>query len=654
MRKKFEEINEYYASGFYEEPTAAPFVRFSRAIRRYLEKRPLPAYNGQALYPCGPLSVDTCVNYNFSHTVRVNWEELEKKDLIAAQALRQDLSGFRILMPPEHTVGGAMFTHSFPNFRRIVREGLNSYQSRIEQMEDDDLRRGLLDVIAGIRAAHTRALELVKENYADTQLYSALEKVPFNPADTLYEAIVCWNFIYYMDGCDNIGHLDADLIDFYKGEDMTEVFRCLFRNVDANNGWSGALGPNYNALTLQCLRACKGIRRPSLELRVTPDMPQEIWDAAIDAIKAGGGSPSLYNEEAYQSALGKLFPDIPIEDRLRFCGGGCTETMLTGISNVGSLDAGINVALIFERVMREELPKCKTFDSFYKNFIQTCHNEITKVLELVSDSQKLRARYRPQPMRTLLIDDCIDKEKDFNNGGARYTWSVINLAGMINVLDSLLTIRQIVFTEGKMSGEEILGYMDEGGTFLDAPSIPRHGNDLDEANAMAFRLSSDICSVFEDKEPYLGGKFLPSSIQFTTYRGAGVHIGATPDGRHSGEPLCDSIGAIHGNDKLGITALLSSAASLCQSKMAGTPVMNVRLNAKQVSTALKALVNGYFKKGGMQLQITCVNREDLIDAKKNPQKYPNLIVRIGGYSEYFTRLSSELQQTVIDRTEYGV
>ena len=654
MQKRFEEINEYYASGFYEEPTASPFVRFSRAIRRYLEKRPLPAYNGQALYPCGQLSVDTCVNYNFSYTVRVNWEELEKKDLIAAQALRQDLSGFRILMPPEHTVGGAMFTHSFPNFRRIVREGLNSYQSRIEQMEDEDLRRGLLDVIAGIRAAHTRALELVKENYADTQLYLALEKVPFNPADTLYEAIVCWNFIYYMDGCDNIGHLDADLIDFYKGEDMTEVFRCFFRNVDANSGWSGALGPNYNALTLQCLRACKGIRRPSLELRVTPDMPQEIWDVAIDAIKAGGGSPSLYNEEAYQSALGKLFPDIPIEDRLRFCGGGCTETMLTGISNVGSLDAGINVALIFERVMREELPKCKTFDSFYENFIQTCHNEITKVLELVSDSQKLRARYRPQPMRTLLIDDCIDKEKDFNNGGARYTWSVINLAGMINVLDSLLTIRQIVFTEGKMSGEEILGYMDEGGTFLDAPSIPRHGNDLDEANAMAFRLSSDICSVFEDKEPYLGGKFLPSSIQFTTYRGAGVHIGATPDGRHSGEPLCDSIGAIHGNDKLGITALLSSAASLCQSKMAGTPVMNVRLNAKQVSTALKALVNGYFKKGGMQLQITCVNREDLIDAKKNPQKYPNLIVRIGGYSEYFTRLSSELQQTVIDRTEYGV
>lgn len=654
MRKKFEEINEYYASGFYEEPTAAPFVRFSRAIRRYLEKRPLPAYNGQALYPCGLLSADTCVNYNFSYTVRVNWEELEKKDLIAAQALRQDLSGFRILMPPEHTVGGAMFTHSFPNFRRIVREGLNSYQSRIEQMEDDDLRRGLLDVIAGIRAAHTRALELVKENYADTELYLALEKVPFNPADTLYEAIVCWNFIYYMDGCDNIGHLDADLIDFYKGEDMTEVFRCLFRNVDANNGWSGALGPNYNALTLQCLRACKGIRRPSLELRVTPDMPQEIWDAAIDAIKAGGGSPSLYNEEAYQTALGKLFPDIPIEDRLRFCGGGCTETMLTGISNVGSLDAGVNVALIFERVMREELPKCKTFDSFYENFIQTCHNEITKVLELVSASQKLRARYRPQPMRTLLIDDCIDKEKDFNNGGARYTWSVINLAGMINVLDSLLTIRQIVFTEGKMSGEEILKFLDEGGTFLDDPRIPRHGNDLDEANAMAFRLSSDICSVFEGKEPYLGGRFLPSSIQFTTYRGAGMHIGATPDGRHYGEPLCDSIGAIHGNDKLGITALLNSAASLCQSKMAGTPVMNVRLNAKQVSTALKALVNGYFKKGGMQLQITCVNREDLIDARENPQKYPNLIVRIGGYSEYFTRLSSELQQTVIDRTEYGV
>ncbi len=654
MKKRFENINEFYASGLYEEPTSSLFVRFSRGIRRYLENREMPVYNGEPLYPCGSFSNEFCVKYDYSYTVSIDWGRLKLKDEIAAEKLKEDFGTPHSLVPSEHTVGGEMYTHSFANFRRIVREGLDSYQERIERITESDIRCGLLDVLEGIRCFHARTLKLLKESGATkSQLYKALEKVPFKPADTLYEAIVCWNFIYYMDGCDNIGHLDADLIDFYRNEDMTNVFRCLFLNVDANNGWSGALGPDYNALTVQCLHACRGIRRPSLELRVTPDMPQEIWDAAIESIKAGGGSPSLYNEDAYQTVLSNLFAQIPKEDRLRFCGGGCTETMLTGISNVGSLDAGVNIALIFERIMREELPYAADFDTFYQLFINKCHQEIEKVLDAISESQKLRAKYWPQPMRTLLIDDCIEKEKDFNDGGARYTWSVVNLSGLINVLDSMLVIRKIVFNDRKMNGAEMLTRIDNGETFLNFVDIPRHGTDSDEANAMALRLTDDICKVFDGKIPYSGGKFLPSSIQFTTYIDAGKAVGATPDGRQAGEPLCDSIGAIHGNDKLGITALLNSASSLCQQKLAGTPVLNIKLDENQTSKSLKALAKGYFESGGMQMQVTCVNKDDLLDAQKHPEKYPNLIVRIGGYSEYFTRLSPKLQQTVIDRTVYG-
>ena len=196
--------------------------------------------------------------------------------------------------------------------------------------------------------------------------------------------------------------------------------------------------------------------------------------------------------------------------------------------------------------------------------------------------------------------------------------------------------------------------MDRGENFLNYKNVERNGTDSDEANTMANRLSTDLCTAFESKNPYLGGRFLPSSIQFVTYTEFGMHVPATPDGRNNGAPLCDSIGAIHGNDKNGITALLNSAASLCQEKMLGTPVLNIKLDKKQISKALKPLVNGYFKKGGMQIQITCTNKEELLAAKENPEKYPNLIVRIGGYSEYFNRLSPELQQTVIDRTVYGI
>jgi len=661
MQERFEKVNEFMAAGFFEEPEASYFIRFSRAVRRYYEKRKMPKYDGGPLYPCGWFASDFDFSYSFSFTCTAVmsgdavWSRLEKKDKLATEALKRDLLKYEPLVPVEHSVGGRMYTHSHANFRRIVREGLNSYRERIEKMKDADLRTGLIDVWEGMKAFHERSLSLLREDRAEnTELYKALCKVPFEPAGTLYEAIVSWNFIYYLDGCDDIGRMDADLIDFYKGEDMTEVFRSFFKNVDANSGWSGSLGPDYNPLTLQCINACKGIRRPSLELRVTPGMPDEVWSAAIDAIKAGGGSPCFYNEEGYQTALAELFPEIPEEDRLRFCGGGCTETMLTGLSNVGSLDAGINLALIFEKYMNDNLRNVKSFDEFYNGYIKLCHEETEKVLNSISESQKLREKYRPQPVRTLLIDDCIEKEKEFNAGGARYRWSVVNLAGLINVMDSMLAIKHLVFDAGVMSGSEMLERLENGENFSVYSSVPKHGTDSDEANAMASRLSDDICSAFEGKVPYSGGKFLPSSIQFTTYAAAGRSVSATPDGRGDGAPLCDSIGAIHGNDKLGVTAMLNSASALCQEKMAGTPVLNVKLNTKESPENVKAIVKGYFQSGGMQMQITCVSAEDMINARKEPEKYPNLIVRIGGYSEYFTRLSPELQQSVIDRTLCGM
>lgn len=650
MKGRFESIGEYYAMGIFEDTCASPFVRYSRGIRRFLENRELPPYDGEMLYPCGSFTSSMCVRYHFSPTVEVDWNELKKKDRGAAAALERFVNLYEPTIPEEHRVGGAMYTHSFANFRRIIREGLDSYENRVRAIYDNDIRAGLTDIIEGIRAFHKRSLDYLTDIGADGKLIEALKKVPFSGADTLYEAIVSWNFIYYMDGCDDIGRLDADLIDFYQGEDMTEIFREFFRNVDANNGWSGSLGPDCNELTIQCLKASRGIRRPSLELRITPDTPDDVWDAAIEAICAGGGSPSLYNEIAYQSSLQKHFPDIPKEDLLRFCGGGCTETMLTGISNVGSLDAGVNLALIFNKVMRERLATAIDFEDFYTALMHNFQREIEKVLDSISESQKLRAKYRPQPMRTLLIDDCIDKGRDFNNGGARYAWSVVNLAGTVNVLDSLLVIKKVIFTDAALNPKGLIKAIDGSERFLNYPDIPRHGTDSDEANALARRFTDDLCAIFADKVPYFGGRFLPASIQFTTYIEAGASVGATPDGRAAGMPLCDSIGAIFGNDRLGTTAMLNSAAAFAQSKMLGTPVLNVKMEASVVKKALKALALGYFEQGGMQMQITCTSREDMLDAQKNPENYPNLVVRIGGYSEYFTRLSPELQNSVINRT----
>ena len=183
-------------------------------------------------------------------------------------------------------------------------------------------------------------------------------------------------------------------------------------------------------------------------------------------------------------------------------------------------------------------------------------------------------------------------------------------------------------------------------------ACPKHGNDDPAVNRIAEAVSARISGRFETHTCTPGGRYFPVSNQFATYEDAGHAVRATPDGRAAGEPLCDSCGAIRGRDVSGPTAMLNSVASLRLAKALGTPITNLRMKKESLPTLLKPLVQGFFRQGGVQLQITCASRAELLDAVAHPEKHENLVVRIGGYSEYFNRLSPVLKQTVIERTEY--
>ncbi len=652
----FMDINEPYAAGFFEAPERSRFFRYANAHKRYWENVPLPEYAGGQLYPNGPKYWPGCaVTPEPSYTFWLDYNALGAKSQEALKLMSEEAQKLHLLNTP-HTVGGNGFTHSFPNYPRIVREGLNSYQARIQKLDDGDFKDGLLMVLEGIRIYHNRCLELLRGANAGAGLISALERVPFERARSLYEAMVCWNFIYYIDGCDNPGGIDMALYELYNGEDITECIEEFYDNVEVNGGWSSTIGPDCNELTAQCLKAIRGRRRPSLEFRITQDTPAWAWEAAAEALESGGGQPAFYNEKLIQQGLRQKFPHIPKEDLLKFNGGGCTETMLAGISNVGSLDAGINLALIFSDCMRARLNDCARFEDFYNTLIDQAKREILSVLEQISAYQKEREEYRPNPVRSLLIDDCIDNQSDFNSRGARYYWSVVNVAGMINVIDSLLAIREWVYIKAKYSAEEFIRLLDEQdeGFLRDMQRSPHYGVDDNNADSLGAAFASDIFRLFELKTPYLGGAFLPSSIQFITYADAGKCVPATPDGRAAGEALCDSVSAVHGKDIKGPTALLNSVAALPFNMALGTPVMNLRLQKQHLRCGLEGLVQGFFKQGGMQLQISCLSLEDMLDALERPERHENLMVRIGGYSEYFNRLSDDLKHEVIKRTEHSL
>jgi formate C-acetyltransferase len=392
-------------------------------------------------------------------------------------------------------------------------------------------------------------------------------------------------------------------------------------------------------------------------------MPEKYWEATLDTIGTGCGLPALYNEEAYLRALSKASLNFKGGDIYDYAFGGCTETMVHGLSNVGSLYGGINLLEILVETLEHYFLEAKNFEKIIKEYLRSISEAIMKLTTQVSTDQYLKAQFRPQPLRTLLIDDCIDLGLDYNNGGARYNWSVINVAGLANVVDSLIAIKKLVFDSKEIEAtyfwraikNDFQGYELLQKRILQCPT---YGNDELEVDKLANKISNFVFHQLSLYKPWRGGRFLPACLMFVTYADAGRQIMATPDGRKKGMPIADSAGPMQGRDQSGPTALIRSVSRLNHLMAPGTLVVNIRFTkslfeSNEGCTAIKNLIKTYFSLGCLQIQVNVIDQKVLIDAISNPEKYGDLIVRVGGYSEYFNRLSPELKYSILKRTEHG-
>ena len=193
--------------------------------------------------------------------------------------------------------------------------------------------------------------------------------------------------------------------------------------------------------------------------------------------------------------------------------------------------------------------------------------------------------------------------------------------------------------------------------YRDFSNFDKFGNDNDEVDDIYADITDHIYRYFQTKQTFRGGVF---GVGCSTYHRApnyGIHCGALPNGKKRGERLlADSIGATPGCDRLGPTALLNSVLKGNQYLATSGNVMQVKFPKAQFGTedgmaAFIALAKAYFADGGQTLQINVVSREELLDAREHPERHANLIVRVGGFSQYFTKLDRHLQDNIIARTE---
>lgn len=647
----FESIGEPFAAGLFMKPEKSLFYRYCMALANWYDASEPATYEGELLYPAGTkffaLSQKSTIIPHYCKTYIVHWERLQKKNSLAHDIMRAfaDISAYP-----------AGWYHSAPNYHRILKEGLSSYRTRIEaRPAGEEFREGLLLLLASMERYITRSVAYLKEMGAPAKLWKALSKVPFGVPETLYEGLVAWNMIFYFDGCDNLGCLDKGLIHLYKGEDITAELSQLFLNLQANDVWSCTIGPDCNEITKQAIIAIRGKARPLLELMVDDRTTPEVWELAAQNYATGSNAnPSFYNAIGIHDMLHQRFPDIPEEELQYFCGCGCTETNLEGYTRAGGTDADMQLTAVFEQYLMENRLTSATFEEFFEGLCRKNEEETHKLLDRITEWYLYMGKYLPNPTRTLFMDDCIDKGLDFNAGGARYTWTMNSDSGLINVIDSLAAIRKLVYEDHTYTPEEFMELLQaEDPSFMTMlKKCPCYGTDDDYVDALGSRYAEQVYGAYLTKKPvgFIDAHTV-TEHSFKRYIPQGAKIGPTPDGRHAAEPLCDSIAALRGKAIKGPTAMLRSAAKLPQHMAIGISVLNLTLSKQlcQNLAVIPALIKGYFREGGIQVQLTVTSPDELQDAILHPERHEDLIVRIGGYSEYFNKLTPEIKQSILER-----
>jgi formate C-acetyltransferase len=260
------------------------------------------------------------------------------------------------------------------------------------------------------------------------------------------------------------------------------------------------------------------------------------------------------------------------------------------------------------------------------------------------------------------VHDCVERGTDIAQGGGRYNYTYTQLVGFPTLVDSLEVIKTLVYEKKSLSLRTLSDALRANWSGHEAlrkyisAKLPKWGNDIREIDELGREvLEFYFQSVLKHKGIHQNGGFYPGFLCFVMHDVFGSQLGATPDGRFAGRPVSNSIGPVSGQGKAGLTATCNSAAKIDHSRIGGaSSVLNLTVLKSNLDTpgaeqSFIALIKGYFKKGGFQVQVNMVDKAKLLEAQADPGKYLDLQVKVGGFSACFVDLNRNLQDEIIAR-----
>jgi pyruvate formate-lyase/glycerol dehydratase family glycyl radical enzyme len=419
---------------------------------------------------------------------------------------------------------------------------------------------------------------------------------------------------------------------------------------------------------------------PDLAARIHAQTPEPFLHAIAETIKEGTGFPKLFfDEEIIPLFLAK---GADVEEANDYCIAGCTEAKLINRDAVTTGCAWVNLGAIIEMALHdghlkfagEERVGVATgdprdfdcFDELWNAFCVQAENIMkhTFIQQYVGDS--LKSSYIASPMCSMLHDLCMKECKDMHAGpieGALYL-GFIDTLGFSTAIDSLAAIKKLVFDEGRLSMAELIEAIDadfEGGEAVRQMCLnaPKYGNNDPYADSIGHDIEEFFVRLTARQKSAFGGELDIRYVTITAHVPFGAVLRATPDGRRAGQPISDGVSPSQGSDQRGPTATLTSASKTRASghRERAARLLNLKLSPAAVAgpegtKKLMSLIRTASDLKLWHLQFNIINRDTLIAAQKDPEKYRNLLVRVAGYSAYFVDLTPQLQNEIIIRTEH--
>jgi formate C-acetyltransferase len=558
------------------------------------------------------------------------------------------------------------------------------------------------DALAGLSGLCTNAAALAEASratvaperqYELAQMAAACRHVAHLPPATFREALqLTWLAILGCHFADRAwlvspGRLDRFLWPYYQADihsgvlDPSQALTLLeslylLLNEDIPDGLAVAVmvggrdtagNDVTNPLSYLCLEAARRVRMiyPTVGVCWHAGTPQSLTDLAIDLVTLGFANPAFFGDDTIQRGLAAL--GVPPEEACAYINSTCVEITPCGASNVWVASPYFSLCqiLLDEMAASAESGEAETFDEFLTSYRRRLSAHIAAAVDEQNSARRERQLHGGKPLQSVFTRDCLSRGLDIDSGGARYNWVECSFVGLANLCDSLYVIQEEVYNQGRrtLAGLNELLRSDFAGAERERQRFlkthPKYGNNCAAVDGLVGEMVAYIrseCARYRmqpDDSP-----FVPGTFCWIMHERLGRECGATPDGRKAGFPFADGCGGAQGREISGPTAAALSVTSWDASAMIGGAAFNMKFPASLFSTAeagrgLRELVLTFLRRGGFETQVNVVDARTLRAAQQDPDSFRDLIVRIGGYSDYFTRLSPEMQAEVILRTEYG-